>query len=554
MPQTLHCARTGKTYEVSDLELRLCTRFGVPPPELHPEERLRELMAFRNEWKLYKRTCDATGEAIVSAYRTDSPFKVYKNAIWWGDTWDGAEYGRDFDFSRPFFEQFAELQNVVPREGTSVFNSENCDYNSHIRNSRNCYLNSLAAKCEDTHYSYWVVNDHDLLDCAYTNNSTRCYDSTDLEACYECVCIQEAKDCADCHFSFQLQNCKHCLFSANLINAEYRVFNKPVTPAEFETMKKELFNGSFSTYQKAKEKFLELRKNAVHRASHLINCENSTGDHLLDSKNCQNCFDGQTNEDGVNSVSLGDSKDVASSLSTGWPRSEMIYRSVVSRGANTIAFCNYTYFSSNLYYCDSVQSSQDCFGCIGLKKKRYCILNKQYSKEDYRTVARNIIEHMQKTGEWGKFFPASLSPFSYNESAANDFFPLEREQAMQLGYGWTEQEQKAPEVSETIPATQLPDSLSEVTDDMLTKPVVCSETGKLYRVMAKELQFYRQMSLPIPRLHPEARHRWRMSLRNPLRLLNRTCFRCGEKTLSTTPVDRPEKIFCEACYRAHLYG
>ena len=33
---------------------------------------------------------------------------------------------------------------------------------------------------------------------------------------------------------------------------------------------------------------------------------------------------------------------------------------------------------------------------------------------------------MQKTGEWGEFFPASFSPFGYNETVAQEYFPLNR--------------------------------------------------------------------------------------------------------------------------------
>jgi len=35
-----------------------------------------------------------------------------------------------------------------------------------------------------------------------------------------------------------------------------------------------------------------------------------------------------------------------------------------------------------------------------------------------------IIEHMQKMGEWGEFFPSSLSPFGYNETVAEEYYPI----------------------------------------------------------------------------------------------------------------------------------
>ncbi|MEI7477824.1 MAG: hypothetical protein WCJ81_04925 [bacterium] len=49
----------------------------IPYPTLCPEERQRRRMAFRNERKLYKRKCDATGESMVSIYSPDKPYKVY---------------------------------------------------------------------------------------------------------------------------------------------------------------------------------------------------------------------------------------------------------------------------------------------------------------------------------------------------------------------------------------------------------------------------------------------------------------------------------------------
>ncbi len=73
-----------------------------------------------------------------------------------------------------------------------------------------------------------------------------------------------------------------------------------------------------------------------------------------------------------------------------------------------------------------VKRSSNCFLCVNLENKKYCILNKQYSKEEYEVLVPQIIEHMQKTGEWGEFFPVCLSPFGYNETVAQEHFKLDR--------------------------------------------------------------------------------------------------------------------------------
>jgi hypothetical protein len=37
---------------------------------------------------------------------------------------------------------------------------------------------------------------------------------------------------------------------------------------------------------------------------------------------------------------------------------------------------------------------------------------------------------MQETGERGEFFHRNLSPFGYNETVANEYFPLSKEEAI----------------------------------------------------------------------------------------------------------------------------
>jgi hypothetical protein len=71
----------------------------------------------------------------------------------------------------------------------------------------------------------------------------------------------------------------------------------------------------------------------------------------------------------------------------------------------------------------------NCFGCISLRNKSYCILNKQYSKEEYEKLVPQIIEKMQADGERGEFFDPSLSSFGYNETVAQEYFPLTRDEA-----------------------------------------------------------------------------------------------------------------------------
>ena len=54
--------------------------------------------------------------------------------------------------------------------------------------------------------------------------------------------------------------------------------------------------------------------------------------------------------------------------------------------------CANVYKSTNIYYSFYLNECSYCLGCIWLKNKSFCILNKQYSKEDWFKKANEIFE------------------------------------------------------------------------------------------------------------------------------------------------------------------
>ncbi|MCF7830903.1 hypothetical protein K9M41_02825 [Candidatus Gracilibacteria bacterium] len=540
------CPISGREFKLRPEDLQFYEQMDVPVPDIHPDEILRKLMALRNEWKLYKRKCDKTGDSIISAYHEDVPFPVYKNAIWWGDSWDGTDYGKEFDFAKPFFAQFFSLRDRVPREGTSVFNSENCDYNSHVRESKNCYLCSRTYRVEDCFHASWLVNDKNIVDSWRMIDSELCYECINSYNCFDCVMVQEGINCNECYFSYQLTGCDHCIGCNNLYRKSYHVFNKKVSKEEFEKIKKQIFDGSHKTWEHGLEYFQKMWRGAVHRFVHNLKCENVTGDLLKNCKNCWHSFDGVESEDCAYNVAVDRSKNIFHCFSTGWPGCELSYFSAVIRGSQDIRFSYYIWFSNNLTYCDSCVSCQDCFGCVGLKHKKYCIFNKQYSREEYLVLRDKIIQYMKDTGEWGTL-PSEFSTFAYNESAAANYFPLEKSEAENLEFRWLEQKKPGDIPTEEF---SVPESIHDVDNDILTKILKCEQTGKSYKIEKGELEFYRKMNIPIPRVCPEERINRRRKQRNKYHLIERKCDNCKKGILSTFAEDRSEKVFCEECYLA----
>ncbi|MFA4930880.1 MAG: hypothetical protein WC570_03395, partial [Patescibacteria group bacterium] len=146
------CIECGQEFEITDDDRRFYEKMGVQEPRLCPVDRSRRRLAWRNARSLYKRKCDLSGEMIISHFSPRVSFPVYGTSQWYSDGWDPLSFGREFDFSKPFFEQYAELYSVVPQLARAEFGNENCDYSNGVANCRNCYWCFTVDYCEDCFY------------------------------------------------------------------------------------------------------------------------------------------------------------------------------------------------------------------------------------------------------------------------------------------------------------------------------------------------------------------------------------------------------------------
>ena len=171
-------------------------------------------MAFRDERKLYKRKCDESDKDIITTYSPDKPYKVYSNEVWWGDSWDGLDFGVDFDFSRPFFEQFHNLMLKVPRAQSSVYGNDNCPYVNRNGHCKNCYMCFSFDECEDCLYSEHSYKLKSCLDCTtseYLELCIGCIECNNSFQCTDCLRCSNLSDSSlnfDCHNNYNLVNSK----------------------------------------------------------------------------------------------------------------------------------------------------------------------------------------------------------------------------------------------------------------------------------------------------------------------------------------------------------
>ena len=134
---------------------------------------------------------------------------------------------------------------------------------------------------------------------------------------------------------------------------------------------------------------------------------------------------------------------------------------------------------------------------------------------------------------------------------AQEYLPLTKESAAQLNYNWSEVEASGMYDG---PHTEIPDRIDTADESICNKVLSCSVTGKAFKIIPQEFQFYKNLGIPLPVKSFDARHMERMTLRNPRELWNRKCDKCQLEIQTTYAPERPEQVYCEKCYNEFIYN
>jgi hypothetical protein len=557
-----NCAQCSNGFEITPEDLAFYEKVSpvfngkkelIPPPTLCPDCRMQRRLTWRNEKKLYHRKCDMTGKQIISIYSPETPYKVYDHREWYSDKWNPLDYGREYDFNRPFFDQMKDLLRVVPMRSVNLqAENENCEYTNLTTRNKDCYLIFAANDNQDCYYCMYMHRSKNLVDSFFTFDSEWCYECIDCYHCYRLEHSQFCENCSESMMLFSCKSCSNCIGCVNLVQKQYHILNKPCSKEEFETAKAQI-----KTDPKIRAEFLAqfeaLRLSQPHKFYAGISNENVSGDHLSYSKNTHHSFDCTYLEDCKYCTWLHKAKECWDCYAWGIP-GELGYEShLIGNGFYNVRFSEscWNNISDLLYSRYCLDGSNHLFGCVCLIRKEYCILNKQYSEEEYNALVPKIIEHMKSTGEWGEFFPAELSPYGYNETVAQEYFPLSEEKIRTQGWNWREEDEQTKKYLGPSPA--IPDTINDVPDDITNAILTCEVTGRPYKIIPQELAFYREMNIPLPRRCFDQRHADRRAKRNPRKLWDRECASCKKSIQTTYSPDRPEIVYCEECYLKEVY-
>jgi len=563
--ETRTCQNCKKKFTIEPEDFKFYEKIKVPPPTFCPYCRMIRRMIFGNLNKFYKRPCDKCKKSTICLYAPDKSVRMYCNDCWWEDDWDGTEYAMDYDPDRPFFEQLIELKNKsVFTALESLYSSLiNTKYTNNSSYQKNCFMTIYADYNEHCAYDTIIHHSKDCLDCYRSEESELCYECVGVNKSYRCFWSEDLENCMDCLFCQSCYGCNHCFGCVNLRNGSYQIFNVQYSKEEYEKKLKEFCVNTYEGQQAVKKQAELFWGQAPKREYHGSSLnKNVTGEYIYESKNAHDTYLIRGAEDCryTQHLTMKGARDCYDY--TGWgDESSMLYECyIVGAGAYNNKFCAECWPNSqNVEYSFYCIQGKDCFGCVNLKRKSYCILNKQYSKEEYFKLKEKIIEDMKKNPwiskaghkyYYGEFLPPELSPFGFNETMACEYMPISKTEAENLGFNWYEIPKFKYDI--TLQSELLPGSFLETPESIQKEVIQCSTCDKGYNISQIEIELLKVFDQPIPHSCPNCRYLRRFNRTNKPILHNRACDKCGVEIKTPYSSDRPEIVYCVKCYQAEF--
>lgn len=168
----------------------------------------------------------------------------------------------------------------------------------------------------------------------------------------------------------------------------------------------------------------------------------------------------------------------------------------------------------------------------------------------------NEIPYVDSKGrvyKYGEFFPIEFSWYGYNNTLAQDFFPLEKKNVEDEKYPWYEIKRGVYNID--IKKGELESDLNKISDDICKSNIECEDCGYAYKILENEFIFLKANKLHLPRKCFNCRHKERMDQRLGIKLYHRKCMKegCNNEFETTYSPDRPEIVYCEKCYQQEVY-
>ena len=459
-------------------------------------------MFYNNNWLVTKYK---ESTRIPKVYSLDEYIENYETII---------QKSSYVDLWSVFFENFRKLFLNIGFPATyQFFWCENTKFADVVHESKNVYLSFFVTTwSQNILYSLSVKqNSNSVFNSIFVSKSSQnIYSSVSITESFNIFFSQWIYNSNNIRFSKNLTWCFECIACSNLENQSYCIKNQKFTREEYIDKKNEIM--------KWKDRFSSIYNQLfkIHFQNH--NSINCVWWSIVESENIDNWLYIYNIKNSWNVIMQASDigwKNIYDSILWGSWETYDLYASI---GA---WICNHLYSSiqcgtcTNMFYSMFCESSSFCLGCIGLKNKSYCILNKQYTKEERYEKVDEIFADMEAEWTLGQFFPATMNPFYFNDTAAYLINPtFTKEEVAAKGYLWRDEAIKVdiPEWAKVISINELanyerridnPDSDNQkwFIDPEILKVIIQDEQGNVYRIVKMEYDFLMKHGLPLPRKH-----------------------------------------------------
>ena len=548
--QTKICQNCESSFAIEPDDFAFYEKMNVPAPALCSDCRMKRKLVWRNERTLYKRICDLCGKSIIAIYNPSYTAPIYCFDCSYSDKWDPWSYGFVYNPELPFFQQFKELLSRMPKAathiGTGDLQNVNSEYVNFAGGNKDCHLLFNSTKNENCSYCRGVFQSRDSLDLYFNDQAELCYEGVNVNRSNSVFWSQNSSNCLNSYFLLDCLDCQNCFGCVNLRHKSYYFWNEPLLKEEWNKRVSEVL-GNYYKMEETKTKFKEFSLNFPSKENNNLKAVNCSNNYIFESKNCTSCFEVFCSENCKYSIYVKLLKDGYDNVGRG-VKSELLLETLgVGHGCSRVIGTWTAENSHDIEYSFDLRACSNCFGCVGLKHAEYCILNHKYSENDYHILRQKIIAELKKDGAYGLYMPPELSPWSYNETLAQENYPLTKEEAKDQGFRWEDNIPRSRN-KETLKIEDIPNNIKDAKDDICNEILKCIECGYNYKLIRSELDFYKQMNIPIPRKCFNCRHDDRLKLRGPMVAYDRKCDKCGRDIKTFYAPDRPEIIYCESCY------
>lgn len=591
------CRWTGEVFPIYqkdvDMMKRLSPKIGdtvyqLPLPTLCPWAREFRRLFFKNERNLFKDICEKTQTPTISRFTNKH---VYSNKARHGD--DREQVSLAVDPKKTLYQHLQKLIDTTIYQDL-IWSSKNvlnnAKYTNHASKQSNSYL--LMNARDDEYSAYWTFVHHckRVFDCNNISHCEHCYECISSHALFSCFYCIQCADSNNLRFCKDMKGSHDCLFCYGLQNVSYYVNNTYVGKEVYEQELKKINIWSYASLQHAIQIYEQNIMKWVRPALENISSENIIGNECSHCSNVHIWFELQACHDVRYTNSCFESQDIMD-VSAFWEGSPLMYECTQSwKNSSKLHFCSMIGESQRMMFCFETKHCSDCFWCVNLYKKQFCIFNKQYTEKDYYDTVHKIMEQFTQTAHRWEFIDPSYSVFPYNDTPANDYFPPRwiidtSWNKKEYCHRWvwtltklstwdivdaeidvwgdvriktrrreTKESINIPAHMKHVHADTLPDSIDEIDVEILEKALQCRESWRVYRPIWFELDFYKKHGIAFPRLHPDLRHTKRCEKKTKRSLHLRTCDKTGEEMLSVYPQGVPFNVYSEKAYTQEIYG